>query len=166
MDWLFCILVLSSKVFYKVKHENVGILFNKEKGRRNSMNTDFLFDNFIIFPLLAIIVIATYIIQFCSVISPCNIEFDGDNAWEMRLMKSYNILSDKTFTVYISAVVVGIMVAMLFTSTLVLFMILVLQLSYLILTMSVFLSMYERSKRYWTAYQCKNSPNYLSVQFK
>ena len=117
------------------------------------MNTDFLFDNIIIFPLLAIIVIATYIIQFCSVISPCNIEFDEESKAEMRLMNRYNVLSDNAFTIYISALVAGIGVAILMASTIILIFLMIAQLLYMIPSVAVMLMMYGRNKRYWKAYQ-------------
>ena len=56
------------------------------------MNTQFIFENIIFFPLLAAVVLAVYLIQFCSVISPCRIEFDEDSKREMKLMVRYNKL--------------------------------------------------------------------------
>ena len=129
------------------------------------MNTNFLFDNIIIFPVLAVIVIATYIIQFCSAISPCNIEFDGDNSSEMRLMNRYNILSDNVFTIYISAIVAGITVALFMASSFVLIMLLVAQLIYLIPTVAVMLMMYDRNKRYWEKYKYE-SPSRQTLTMK
>lgn len=119
------------------------------------MNTDFLFDNIIIFPILAVIVIATYLIQFCSVISPCNIEFDEDNRAEIRIMNRYNMLSDNAFTIYISALVAGIAVALLMASSVVLIMLMIAQLLYMIPVVTAMVLMYGRSKKYWENYQCK-----------
>lgn len=117
------------------------------------MNTEFLFDNIIIFPILAIIVVATYLIQFCSVISPCNIEFDEDSRAEMHIMNRYNVLSDNAFTVYISALAAGIIVALLMASSIILILLMIAQLLYMIPAVAVMLSMYGRNKRYWEAYQ-------------
>lgn len=119
------------------------------------MNTQFLFDNIIIFPILAVAVVATYIIQFCSVISPCNLEFDEDSRAEMRLMNRYNVLSDNAFTVYISALVAGIAVALFMTSFVVLIMLMIAQLLYIISAVMVMLLMHERNKKYWDKYQCE-----------
>lgn len=120
------------------------------------MNTEFLFNNIIIFPLLAVIVVATYVIQFCSVISPCNIEFDEDNKAEIRLMNRYNILSDNAFTIYISALVAGVAVALLMASTIVLIMLMVAQLIYIVPAVGTMVLMYGRNKKYWEAYQYEN----------
>ena len=121
------------------------------------MNTEFLFNNISIFLVLAIIVVATYFIQFCSIISPCNIEFDEDNRAEMRLMNRYNILLDNTFTIYVSAIVAGIMVAMIMVSATILIMLMVAQLLYLALVVAVMLTMYGRNRRYWKKYQYESS---------
>ncbi|MBQ2745461.1 MAG: hypothetical protein IJF37_07625 [Lachnospiraceae bacterium] len=128
--------------------------FKEKEGRRFTMNTDFLFDNIIIFPILAIIVIATYLIQFCSVISPCNVEFDEDNREEMHIMNRYNMLSDNAFTIYISALVAGIVVGLLMTSSVILIMLMIAQLLYMIPVVTAMVFMYERSKKYWKNYQC------------
>ena len=58
------------------------------------MNTQFIFDNLFYFPLFVVVVLAIYLIQFCSCISPCRIEFDEDSRREMRLMNRYNVLSE------------------------------------------------------------------------
>lgn len=120
------------------------------------MNTEFLFDNIFIFPILAVIVVATYLIQFCSVISPCNIEFDEDSRAEMRLMNRYNILSDNAFTIYISALVAGIAVALFMASGIILICLMIAQLLYMIPAVAVMLSMYGRSKKYWENYSGRN----------
>ena len=118
------------------------------------MNTDFLFDNIIIFPLIALIVIVTYIIQFCSVISPCNIEFDGNNDKEMCLMNRYNHITENAFTIYISAVSAGIVVSILMASSIVLMMLMIVQVIYLMPALFVMFTMYSRNKKYWQNYQC------------
>lgn len=119
------------------------------------MNTTFLFDNMIIFPLCAVVVIATYLIQFCSVISPCRIEFDEDSRREMRLMERYNVLSDNAFTMYISVVLSGMVTGILMSSVVVLIIVMVAQAAYLVVTMAVMLAMYDRSKQYWSHFENK-----------
>lgn len=120
------------------------------------MNTNFLFDNIIIIPLIAVIVAATYLIQFSSVISPCNLEFDGDNRKEMFLMKRYNIFCDNAFTIYISAVIAGITVALSVASSIVLIILMIMQVIYLVLALAVMLMMHERNKNYWIIYENSN----------
>ena len=117
------------------------------------MNTTFLFDNIIIFPICAVVVIATYLIQFCSVISPCRIEFDEDSRREMRLMERYNILSDNAFTVYISVVLSGVITGILMSSVVVLIIVMLAQVLYLMMTITVMYAMYDRSKKYWSAFE-------------
>ena len=123
------------------------------------MNTTFLFDNIFIFPLCAIVVIATYLIQFCSCVSPCRIEFDEDSRREMRLMERYNILSENAFTMYISVVLSGLVSGILMSSVAVLVIVMVAQMVYLAVGMVVMLAMYDRSKQYWASYESGECDN-------
>lgn len=117
------------------------------------MNTTFLFDNIIIFPICAVVVIATYLIQFCSCISPCRIEFDEDSRREMKLMERYNILSENAYTIYISAILSGIVAAVFMSSVILLIIVMIMQLTYLSLTLAVMIAMYNRSRQYWDSYE-------------
>lgn len=124
------------------------------------MNTDFLFDNIVYFPLLAVVVAVVYLIQFCSVISPCRIEFDADSRREMRIMKRYNILSENAFSIYLGCVMAGIFVSFILESTVILMMLMIVQLAYIIPAGIVMAAMYGRNRRYWEAYErdifCEN----------
>lgn len=113
------------------------------------MNAQFVFDNIFYFPAITAIVIAIYLIQFCSVISPCYIEFDEDSSKEMRLMNRYNILSQKAFSIHTGSVLAGIFVSLVMGSTLTLIVLMVLQLVYLVCACFVMFAMYDRSKMYW-----------------
>ena len=113
------------------------------------MNTQFIFDNIIYFPLLAIVVSAVYLIQFCSVISPCRIEFDEDSRREMAIMDRYNRLSENVFSAYLGCVLAGIFVAMVMKSTFVLLLLMLMQLVYIFPAGFVMFTMYGRSRRYW-----------------
>lgn len=113
------------------------------------MNTQFLFDNIIYFPILTVIVLAVYLIQFCSVISPCCIEFDGESKKEMDIMNRYNTLSENVFSIYLACIFAGVFVAVLMESSLILFLLMLIQLVYIIPVGFVMFSMYGRSKRYW-----------------
>ena len=53
------------------------------------MATQFIFDNLFYFPLFVLVVLAIYLIQFCSCISPNRIEFDGDSKKEMNMRFHY-----------------------------------------------------------------------------
>lgn len=124
------------------------------------MNTEFLFDNIVYFPLLAVVVAVVYLIQFCSVISPCRIEFDADSRREIRIMKRYNILSENAFSIYLGCVMAGIFVSFILESTVILMMLMIVQLAYIIPAGIVMAAMYGRSRRYWEAYEkdifCEN----------
>ncbi len=109
------------------------------------MNTEFLFDNIFLFPIIALIVIMTYLIQFCSAISPCNIRFNKDSHTQMRLMSRYNLMSDNAFTLYISATLAGTMVSMIMISKVVLILIILVQFIYIIPVVAVMLLMYEKN---------------------
>ena len=113
------------------------------------MNTQFIFDNLFYFPLLVLVVLAIYLIQFCSCISPNRIEFDGDSKKEMRIMNRYNAMSENAYSVYLGCIFAGIVVALFTQSKLILILLMMLQLVYLIPVGFVMFAMYGRSKKYW-----------------
>lgn len=107
--------------------------------------------NFIIISCFVSIFVlgVTYIIQFYSKISPCNIEFDGKSRREMELMKNYNELFDRIF--YIAGSVI-----MLFTSIFIFIMdnmfvvLMVLELLYFVCNIMCMMIMYIRSIIYFS----------------
>lgn len=117
------------------------------------MNTQFIFDNILYFPLLVAVVIAVYLIQFCSCISPCRIEFDEDSRKEMALMNRYNILSEKAFSAYTGCILAGVFVALLMESSLILILLMIIQIIYIAPAGFVMFLMYNRSKKYWEEYE-------------
>lgn len=99
---------------------------------------------------MAIVVGINYMIQFCSKVSPCYIEFDDRRQEEMFLMKKYNIFSEKVFKGYIAAsLVLGVMI-LLSESLILAVIVMILQLLYTIAAFTVMLMMYERSLLYWS----------------
>ena len=117
------------------------------------MNTEFLFDNIVYFPLHAVVVAVVYLIQFCSVISPCRIEFDADSRREMHIMKRYNILSENAFSMYLGCVMAGIFVAFVLESTVILIMLMIVQLLYIVPAGIIMAAMYARNRKYWEEYE-------------
>ena len=113
------------------------------------MNTEFLFDNIVYFPLLAVVVAVVYLIQFCSVISPCRI----DSRREMHIMKRYNILSENAFSMYLGCVMAGIFVAFVLESTVILIMLMIVQLLYIVPAGIIMAAMYARNRKYWEEYE-------------
>ena len=113
------------------------------------MNTQFIFDNLFYFPLFVVVVLAIYLIQFCSCISPSRIEFDGDSKKEMNIMNRYNVMSENVFSLYLGCVLAGLVVAIFVQSTFILILLMFMQLVYLLPVGFVMLAMYGRSKRYW-----------------
>ena len=113
------------------------------------MNTQFIFDNLFYFPLFVAVVLAIYLIQFCSCISPNRIEFDGDSKKEMNIMNRYNVMSENAFSIYLGCVFAGLVVAIFVQSTVILILLMLIQLVYLLPVVFVMLAMYGRSKRYW-----------------
>lgn len=107
--------------------------------------------NFIILSCFVSIFVlgVTYLIQFYSTISPCNIEFDGKSRREMKLMKTYNELFDRIFYIAGSAI-------MLFTSIVIFLMdnmfivLMVLELLYFVCNIICMMVMYIRSIIYFS----------------
>ena len=116
------------------------------------MNTTFLFDNIFYFPLLLAVVAIVYAIQFCSVISPCQIEFNEESKSEMTIMERYNMLSENAFSIYIGCVLAGVAVALVLSSSIILLMLMIVQLIYIIPAGIIMFLMYERSIKYWERY--------------
>lgn len=133
----------ATKISAKLNIEYISILEEK------TMATQFIFDNLFYFPLLVLVILAIYLIQFCSCISPNRIEFDGDSKREMNIMNRYNILSENVFSIYLGCILAGIVVAVFVQSTWILIMLMILQLVYILPVGFVMFAMYERSKRYW-----------------
>lgn len=113
------------------------------------MATQFIFDNLFYFPLFVLVVLAIYLIQFCSCISPNRIEFDGDSKKEMNIMNRYNAMSENAFSLYLGCILAGIIVAIFAQSKLILILLMMIHLVYLLPVGFVMLAMYGRSKKYW-----------------
>ena len=113
------------------------------------MNTQFIFDHLYYFPLFVIVVLAIYLIQFCSCISPNRIEFDGDSKKEMNIMNRYNAMSENAFSLYLGCILAGLFVAVFVQSTLILMLLMIVHIVYLLPVGFVMFAMYGRSKRYW-----------------
>ena len=89
------------------------------------MTTQFIFDNLFYFPLFVLVVLAIYLIQFCSCISPNRIEFDGDSKKEMNIMNRYNAMSENAFSLYLGCILAGIVVAIFAQSKLILILLMI-----------------------------------------
>ena len=113
------------------------------------MATQFIFDNLFYFPLFVLVVLAIYLIQFCSCISPNRIEFDGDSKKEMNIMNRYNVMSENVFSLYLGCILAGIIVAVFVQSKLILILLMMIHLVYLLPVGFVMFAMYGRSKKYW-----------------
>ena len=113
------------------------------------MTTQFIFDNLFYFPLFVWVVLAIYLIQFCSCISPNRIEFDGDSKKEMNIMNRYNAMSENAFSLYLGCILAGIVVAIFAQSKLILILLMITHLVYLLPVGFVMFAMYGRSKKYW-----------------
>lgn len=97
---------------------------------------------------LAICVI-TYLLQYCSVIGPCNIEFDCRQGYEMYLMNKYNIVTNKVFNIAMAVVFLSL-ISMLMSESIhyMLFMV-VLEFVYFVINTILMLVFFVRSKIYW-----------------
>ena len=97
---------------------------------------------------LAICVI-TYLLQYCSVIGPSNIEFDCRQGYEMYLMNKYNIVTNKVFNIAMAVVFLSL-ISMLMSESIhyMLFMV-VLEFVYFVINTILMLVFFVRSKIYW-----------------
>lgn len=95
------------------------------------------------------ICVITYLLQYCSVIGPCNIEFDCRQGYEMYLMNKYNIVTNKVFNIAMAVVFLSL-ISMLMSESIhyMLFMV-VLEFVYFVINTILMLVFFVRSKIYW-----------------
>ena len=96
-----------------------------------------------------IIAIATYLIQYYSDISPCNIEFDARRRFEMNIMYRYNELFDRIFFGAIMIMMSALIFVMVMESATLMIVCCVLEVIYFILNIIAMSVMYLRSRLYW-----------------
>lgn len=106
----------------------------------------------ITFTVSAVIGMATYLIQYYSVISPCNIEFDGRRKFEINIMNKYNALFDKIFFVSVMLMMAGVTVSLVFENVTFMFVLCIVELVYFIINILAMTVMYIRSRLYWYLY--------------
>ncbi|NLL93377.1 MAG: hypothetical protein GX225_04485 [Clostridiales bacterium] len=104
-----------------------------------------------------IIGFSTYIIQYYSVIGPCNIEFDDRKKSELTIMNKYNKLFDGIFYGYIIVGILAILIATALENIALFRCIVILELIYFVLNMVSMFIMYYRSKLYWSLLGNKNT---------
>ncbi len=110
--------------------------------------------NYIVTILVYIFAIGvTYLIQYCSVISPGFIEFDDRSNKELRLMQLYNKITDKGFLIYLVLVLISILMSYKWEVIVFLVAGLLIQIIYFSIIMSIMTFMYLRSKLYWKRYK-------------
>ena len=95
------------------------------------------------------ICVFTYLLQYCSAISPCNIEFDCRQGYEMYLMNKYNVITNKVFNIAMAVVFLSL-ISMLMSESIhyMLFMV-VLEFVYFVINTILMLVFFVRSKIYW-----------------
>ncbi|MBQ1193044.1 MAG: hypothetical protein IIX45_02865 [Lachnospiraceae bacterium] len=107
----------------------------------------------ITFAASLIIGASTYFIQYCSVISPCNIEFDGRKSQELKIMNRYNRLFDRIYYIVMTVIMFCVIASMGLESTLFMTITVFFEIVYFILNIGAMSVMYIRSKIYWNIYE-------------
>ena len=111
----------------------------------------------ITFAVSAVIGMATYLIQYYSTISPCNIEFDGRRKFEINIMNKYNALFDKIFFISIMVMMLGVTFVMVIENVTLMWILCIVELVYFVLNTAAMFVMYIRSRLYWYIYDEKVS---------
>lgn len=101
------------------------------------------------FVVSIVIVVATYLLQYCSSISPGNIEFDERKSYEIRLMIQYNSLFDKIFNTAMFVIMLCMAATIILEATGFMIFFVILEFIYFILNVIAMSVMYIRSKLYW-----------------
>ena len=96
-----------------------------------------------------VIVIATYLLQYCSSISPCNIEFDKRRSSEIKLMIQYNRLFNKIFNTAMLLIMLCVTASIILEASGFMLFIVMLEFIYFVFNVIVMSAMYIRSKIYW-----------------
>lgn len=99
----------------------------------------------------AVAVGITYLISYCSVISPGNIEFNEYDEWEKRLIYGYNIWFDKIFKLYVVGILGMLVIAYIMSEAWIFLGIQVTQIIFLTICLVIMTGMYRRSKRYFAS---------------
>lgn len=97
---------------------------------------------------LAICVI-TYLLQYCSAISPCNIEFDCRQGYEMYLMNKYNVITNRIFNIAMIVVLLSLISMLMFESIHYMLFIVILEFIYFVVNTVFMIVVFVRSKIYW-----------------
>lgn len=95
------------------------------------------------------ICVITYLLQYCSVIGPCNIEFDCRQGYEMYLMNKYNVITNKIFNIAMIVVLLSLISMLMFESIHYMLFIVILEFIYFVVNTVFMIVVFVRSKIYW-----------------
>lgn len=102
-----------------------------------------------------IVGLCTYLFQYCSTISPCNIEFDIRKKQELGIMDTYNEIFDRIFIIAMLVIMAFVIICMVVENQIFMSFVVIIELLYFVLnTISMFI-MFIRSKLYWNLQECK-----------
>lgn len=101
------------------------------------------------FIISLIICVVTYILQYCSAISPCNIEFDSRKNHEIYIMNRYNLITDRIFNTAMAVIMISMAAMLIFENMYYMIAAVVIELIYFIANTFFMFAVYIRSKIYW-----------------
>lgn len=96
-----------------------------------------------------IVGVFNYLIQYCSEISPCNIEFDVRRNSEVKIMNKYNEIFDRVFYIAIFTMMAAALFVMITESVVAMLLLVIAELMYFVFMIMSMGIMYYRSKLYW-----------------
>lgn len=96
-----------------------------------------------------VICVITYILQYWSSISPCNIEFDCRHRYEMYVMNKYNDVTNRIFNIAMTVVLFSMIFILVSESKSYMLFFVILELVYFVTNTLFMLIVFLRSKIYW-----------------
>lgn len=106
------------------------------------------------FLISLVICVITYILQYWSAISPCNIEFDCRHQYEMYIMNKYNLITNRIFNTAMIIVMISMVSMLIFENIYLMVFVVVLEFIYFVANTLFMLIVFLRSKIYW--YRAEN----------
>lgn len=107
------------------------------------------------FAVSLIVGVCTYLFQYCSTISPCNIEFDIRRRYEINIMNRYNAILDKAYFIAIATIIIFDIIGMVLDNSMFLNIVVIIELLYFVINIAIMFVMYIRSKLYWNIQETK-----------
>ena len=138
----------------KILKECLRKYLNQYSKRNEVLYMDILSSLVLTFLISLVICVITYILQYQSAISPCNIEFDCRHRYEMYIMNRYNLITNKIFNVAMIVIILSMISMLMFENTYYMLFVVILEFVYFIANTLFMIIVFLRSKIYW--YRAEN----------